>query len=267
VETRCEQLCVAGIPFQIRMLSREPRTPGERPSRPEGDPFLPYEQALHVADIGPDHVCLLNKYPALDDHLLIVTRGFEHQEEALTEGDLRALWSCMAEVPGLGFYNAGEVGGASQPHKHLQLVPFPRGPGSRPPIEAVLAAERPDARGLLPLAGLPYECVVARLELPSSPDQAAPSLLALYRRLLAAVGIPVEPGERPPPYNLLVTPGWMLAAPRTQASFRGIAVNALGYAGSLFVEDAAARDRLLALGPLEVLRQVGVARPRAPGGA
>ena len=47
----------------------------------------------------------------------------------------------MAELNGLGFYNAGRAAGASQPHKHLQLVGLPLAPGvAGLPVDALLAS-------------------------------------------------------------------------------------------------------------------------------
>ena len=116
--------------FVVRTMSSlarrdESRSAAEASPGPRRNPFLPYEDALYVAAITPTHVALLNKFPVQDDHLLIVTRAFAPQEALLDADDFLALAACLAEVDGLAFYNAGEVAGASQPHKHLQLVPLP----------------------------------------------------------------------------------------------------------------------------------------------
>ena len=62
-----------------------------------------------------------------------------------------------------------------------------------------------------------------------------------YRALLDAIGcIPSTSGRRASaPYNLLVTRDWMLLVPRVVSQVEGVAVNALGFAGSLFVRDEA----------------------------
>ncbi len=95
----------------------------------EINPFLPYDEDMFVANISDTHLCLLNKFNVVDYHLLIVTRQFEEQESLLTFKDVEAMWACLDEVDGLVFYNSGEPSGASQRHKHLQLVPFPLAPG------------------------------------------------------------------------------------------------------------------------------------------
>jgi ATP adenylyltransferase len=51
----------------------------------------------------------------------------------------------------------------------------------------------------------------------------------------------------------------MLMVLRSRERAHGVSVNALGYAGSLFVRDDAALQALCAEGPLAVLRAVGVA--------
>ena len=149
--------------FVVRTMSSlarrdESRSAAEASPGPRRNPFLPYEDALYVAAITPTHVALLNKFPVQDDHLLIVTRAFAPQEALLDADDFLALAACLAEVDGLAFYNAGEVAGASQPHKHLQLVPLPLADGlAGVPIEVALEpirapiARRPSAGPAVPL--------------------------------------------------------------------------------------------------------------------
>ncbi|MDX1410930.1 MAG: hypothetical protein R3351_02125, partial [Nitrospirales bacterium] len=36
------------------------------------NPFLPYDEDLWVTDISPTHVCLLNKFNVIDNHILLV---------------------------------------------------------------------------------------------------------------------------------------------------------------------------------------------------
>ena len=60
------------------------------------------------------------------------------------------------------------------------------------------------------------------------------------------------------PYNLLVTPEWMLLVPRCAEKADGVAVNALGFAGSLFVRDAQQLEAVRRIGPMTVLKHVGL---------
>ncbi len=140
---------------------------------PPANPFLPYDERLFVADLSPTHLCLLNKFNVVDRHILIVTRAYEDQEAALTAADLSALALCLSEIDGLGFFNGGTLAGASQPHKHLQLVPLPlAAEGPRLPVEAALADVLAAAPGEpLRAAALPFRHAACRL-----PDATAGAL-------------------------------------------------------------------------------------------
>lgn len=247
----------SGIEFVVRIveqLGRKQEAASEQ-QRSGANPFLPYDRELFVAELSETHLCLLNKYSVLDHHLLIVTRSFEEQESLLTLEDFEALWLCMAEGEGLGFYNAGTEAGASQPHKHLQLVSVPIGVGpERTPIDPVLAGARFDGPlGTVP--ALPFLHSVARLDERSAPgsEGAAAAALGIYRAMLARVGIEAE---APRPYNLLATRDWMMLLPRTRGFSRAIEVNALGFAGTLLVRDPEQLDFVRSEGPMTLLQSV-----------
>ena len=241
--------------LQARKLQAEKQVPV--------NPFLPYEPDLFVADISATHLALLNKFNVIDHHLLIVTRDFQRQDALLTLADFEALMRCMAGFDGIGFYNAGPEAGASQPHKHLQIVPLPLGDSEPPvpvaPLLAQAVAEGPTAR----VPGLPFRHAFARVALDEvAPDAAAQTAFASYRALLEAAGVgAVETGGEPchaTPYNLLVTRRWMLLVPRSTERVEGVSVNALGFAGSLFVRDAAHLELIERLGPMNVLQRVAL---------
>ncbi|GAB7547907.1 ATP adenylyltransferase family protein [Cupriavidus sp. 8B] len=237
------------------------------------DPFLPYDPDLFVADVCETHIGLLNKFNVLDHHLLIVTRRFAPQDALLNLADFEALMTCMAEFDGLGFYNGGAAAGASQRHKHLQLVPLPlASEGPALPIAPLLAAARIDgAVGTVP--GLAFSHAFAPLALSAAPGPVlARTALERYHTLLEAVGVRVidVDGESQAcaPYNLLVTPLGMLLVPRSAESVEGISVNTLGFAGSFFVRNEAQMRTIERLGPMAMLRQVAglpLSSQAAPG--
>ena len=109
---------------------------------------------------------------------------------------------------------------------------------------------------------LPYPNAFVRLPsgLWCQPDAAAVACRRWYLDMLGEIG--ASPAGRAPPrrqlrpYNLLVTRDWLLAVPRAVEHWRGVSVNALGFAGSLFVTDAAAAARVRSCGPMAVLRAV-----------
>ena len=156
ISTECTFLYDSGIEFLVRIVSNLTRKTEERKESNSSNPFLPYEKDMFVMDISETHICLLNKFNVIDHHLLIVTRSFEDQENLLTIGDFNAIWSCMAEYDCLAFYNGGEIAGASQQHKHLQIIPLPMAnKGPRVPIESLFQSVQLESNpGVIP--GVPF---------------------------------------------------------------------------------------------------------------
>lgn len=249
-----------GLRFLVRRVESLARKDLETAQRP-GNPFLPWEEALFVAEVSDSHVALLNKFNVIAHHLLIVTRRFEDQELLLSGADFAALLACMAEFPSLGFYNGGAVAGASQSHKHLQLVPLPLAPeGPAVPVQPLLDAARfKGGYGTVP--GFPF--AHALCPRPKSAEETR----ELYLRMLRQAGIPpweaADGLRQSAAYNLLLGPTWMLLVPRTREYFDGISVNALAYAGSLFVRNDQQLERVREAGPMAVLAAVG--RPHVTG--
>jgi len=264
----------AGVDFVVRIIGslsrksedherrdREQSLTGER-----FDPFLPHEPSMFVADVSRSHLCLLNKFNVIDHHLLIVTREFEDQECLLTESDFDAMWRCMAEFRGLAFYNGGRTAGASEPHKHLQMIPLPLADrGLEVPIEPLLESVELDG-SLGQASALPFAHRYA--ETPSNalrdPAGAAAETRELYRAMLEEVGL--NRRSDPPdavqsaPYNWLCTRDWMLLVPRTCEFFEGVSVNAIGFAGGLLVRNREQLEVLRVRGPMAALRKTAAAR-------
>jgi ATP adenylyltransferase len=267
LETITEVVEQNGIPFQVRVLQTLAMKEKATTTPSNNNPFLPYDPELFVAPISPTHIALLNKFNVVEHHLLIVTRAFEDQRCQLTQKDCEALLIGLTELDGLAFYNAGPEAGASQTHKHLQLVPF--NPAIAPlPIDPLLRF--PQADGVVgTIPDLPFRHVGA----PMDPDWTNPgknsgaSLHASYRKLLRAAHLSVDPtiGSHMPtaPYNLLVTRKWMLLVPRSQECFEGISINALGFAGAFLVKDKRQLETLRRRGPVTALQHVAIPLRRA----
>ncbi|RKP45163.1 ATP adenylyltransferase family protein [Trinickia fusca] len=269
IETVQTSLEDDGVRFFIRQVSslvhkaRSQAEQAQQPSRASVDPFLPYDPDLFVADISDTHVALLNKFNVIDHHLLIVTRAYESQEALLDLADFTAWCACLAEFDGLGFYNGGQEAGASQPHKHLQIVPLPLGDTDTAlPIGPLIdRASLEDDIGTLP--ALPFAHAFARLR--PAAHQAAPQVaLACYRAMIAKLALKTTTvdgqAHQVTPYNLLMTPRWMLLVPRSVEHVEGLSVNALGFAGSLFVRDATQMQRVRELGPMTILQRATLPR-------
>lgn len=257
-----------GVNFLVRILSNLVRKDAAKKQQDKQtaagkdfNPFLPYEKDLFVADISDTHVCILNKFNVVDYHLLIITRDFEEQESLLTPEDFAALLACLADFDGLAFYNSGKIAGASQRHKHLQIVPLPLAPtGVQTPIEPLLtSAEFQDTVATIPK--LPFVNAFATLD-PNwvqSPLTSAEAMWQIYQNLLSAVGIEIVDSQTPSAaYNLLVTREWMSIVPRSQEKFQSISINSLGFAGALLVRNEQEMQLLKNTGPMNILKQVAI---------
>lgn len=275
IQTRSRLLEDRGVRFLVRTVSNLRRKPKPQPHI---NPFLPFEPALHVADASATHACILNKYNVVDHHLLIVTRIFEHQESLVTLADFRALWRCMSEFPALGFYNSGTLSGASQPHKHLQMVPLPLIPGDTHeavPMDQVLADQGPAGK-ITTVAALPFRHKLVRWAGTTIPDveTRARQSLRYYHQMLRQLKITVFPdtsvddgaqaerGLVGRAYNLLVTRRWMMLVPRLRERFESISLNSLAFAGALLVQTDRQLEPLRLAGPFHALSCV--ASPRTP---
>jgi ATP adenylyltransferase len=270
IATGCTFVQQAGVRFVVRALAglerkHEQRAAARRLEQAQAagpDPFGPYDERLFVADVSPTHVALLNKFNVMDHHVLLVTRAFEEQTAPLGVADFEALWACLTQVDGLCFHNAGPEAGASQRHKHLQLVPLPLAPGQPgAPIGPLVGAARFDS-GLGRLPAFRFAHRVARL--PYAPGIAAPRMARLtlepYEAMLAELGLAGAgtAGAHAPtqPYNLLVTREWMLCVARSREHFGTVSVNALGFAGALLVRNEAELRAVLEAGPMAVQEAV-----------
>jgi len=265
IETIPSSIEDGGVRFLVRQVSSLARKDKVRQTGGAGgNPFLPYDPDLFVADISDTHVALLNKFNVIEHHLLIVTRCFEPQESLLSPADFAALLVCMAEFQSLGFYNGGAAAGASQPHKHLQIVPLPfaeDGPAF-PTAPLLGSAQITGNIGIVP--GLAFAHVFAPLDMFAAPvHETARIACERYRALLDAAGVQAVDADgglrQSAPYNLLVTSAGLLLVPRSRELVEGISVNALGFAGSLFVRDEAQMRVVERIGPMNLLRQASAA--------
>jgi ATP adenylyltransferase len=267
IPTNYEFVEESGIRFLVRVVSNLERKHQAQQQnakvikRKDFNPFLPYEQDLFVADISNTHICLLNKFNIVDRHLLLVTRQFEEQESLLTEQDFEAMWITLTDIDGLVFYNSGQAAGASQRHKHLQLIPLPLTPeGVSIPIEAALKSIQ-FKDGVSKIPSFQFKHAIAQLA-PSwvnSPSQAASATLDCYHTLLSHLNlVDVSINSKPAPYNLLATREWMMIVARSQERFQSISINSLGFAGALLVRNEEQLQLVKELSPLTILKNVAV---------
>ena len=240
-----------GSRFELRhLLSATPKH--LRASGPKPNPFLPWDQRLEVDRIGDSHVVILNKYPVQTSHMLLITQDWQPQTGWLSMEDWQSLARIDATTTGLWFFNSGPAAGASQPHRHLQLLPRAAG-------ERICARD-----GWFRRCAQDATTSVQDPLLRSSRVAAISSTLTgetlqdLYLALAQDLGLghPSTDDCSRGAYNLLLSREWMAIVRRRREGIRGFSVNALGFAGSLLSTEASDRQWIQDSGPEALLQAV-----------
>ena len=271
IPTDFELLESNGVNFLVRILTNLIRKDKAKKKQDKNfNPFLPYEEDLFVEDISDTHVCILNKFNVVENHLLIITRNFEEQESLLTREDFSAMFSVLSEIDGLAFYNGGKLAGASQRHKHLQIVPLPLTNNGRIPIESLfintnstIKVDSQLNQDINQVNGLPFlhgfvrwnDCF-KKFSL-KSPLESSTLAWEYYCQTLQKLNL-LNEGNKIGAYNLLVTREWIFIVPRKAEKFENISVNSLGFSGCLLVRDRQQMDLLKQVGAMNILKSVAV---------
>ncbi|KAG7381931.1 bifunctional AP-4-A phosphorylase/ADP sulfurylase [Phytophthora pseudosyringae] len=238
------------------------------------DPFAKenLEQDLFVTQLHGTHNLVLNKFNVVDEHVVLPTIEFAPQEQPLDAADLRAMWTAMQGLDAFAFFNCGFESGASQPHKHMQLMTYPS-------MKAITGLDMPPLLHFIDqklreylttetvqLPGLPFCHFLHRINLADDVDseKAAADIVAIYDKVLEQMNSTEYPRSAatsstplPVAYNLLLTSSFLFLIPRKAQGFNGIEVNAIGFIGSFFVRNDEQRGFFETHGgPMELLRQV-----------
>ncbi|WP_369326134.1 phosphorylase [Alcaligenes nematophilus] len=265
VQAQEELLHDQGLTFFVRWVSTlaakdaaSVSIPGG-PRDPNFNPFSPPAPALTVDDASSTHNIVLNKFAVCDLHLVLADKVFSEQLSPLREIDFRILADFLAVHGGLGFYNGGGPAGASQRHKHTQWIPQAASNGSlalyldKLPTQAAAGSAHQHS-------ALAFEHCFVRLQDAQEPEVLAASLLSSYRNACNELGLEPAGDGLLPPHNMLAGQGWMLVVPRSVELVDGISVNALSYAGCIYVRTPEQIDLVRQIGPLGVLARAGYAR-------
>ncbi|KAG0253845.1 bifunctional AP-4-A phosphorylase/ADP sulfurylase [Mortierella polycephala] len=275
----------------LPVVEADPRPKLDRPSTPvvktveKTNPFLPHSPALYVADASKDHKILLNKYCIVPRHFLVVTK------DPLSPEDMLAVWNTLKALrdsqDALAFYNCGTRSGASQPHKHLQVIPL-----EEPAPVAALVREyskrRPGKKENRPgdVFSVPFNCInhVILLPDPSKTNKDEEDILTeAYITLMDAMMISIrEYAEHEQEmgtlstsdrtlcssimssfaYNWILTRDFMMIVPRKQESsnlVKGVElnINSLGFAGMVLAKTKMELDLVEQKGVMEIVAETG----------
>ena len=296
---------VLKVAAQLRDKPKPPPPQQQQPGAADGpkpackNPFLPPDPELFVCHLSDTHSLVLNKFNVMPYHLLIITRQFESQLDPLNARDLAATLAAMQALPtgALAFYNCGPLSGASQPHKHVQVVPLPLHGG--PSLLGGSAASKGASSSTVPcpsstpsggggsaesssgssadppfgpLVDAATSCVapgtpVELRQLPfisfaaRLPGDATPALLeGFFSQLLQRCGEASKAAgvpEASSSYNALLTRRFLMLVPRSSEAAGPVNCNSVAFAGSFFVRS---EEELAYVrrDPLGILAAVGV---------
>ncbi len=199
---------------------------------PKKNPFIPWDKELSICNINDNHQLILNKYPVQLGHMLLITNSWMPQNTWLNICDFQALINVNKDTTGLWFYNSGPKAGASQPHRHFQLLPrasnervCPRDHWFKSRLEnqVIKKGSNSSFSGCYSISRINDEL----------DDSSALKLYNKYLELSFILGLgDVNDVDKPLfPYNLLITSNWICIFKRSSESSHGFSINSLGFAG------------------------------------
>lgn len=144
---------------------------------------------------------MLNKFAIVPEHFLLITRTFKQQTHLLAADDLAAAHACIRAYHEHGqelfvFFNSGEHSGASQPHRHLQLLPVDKmreglaeagGEGWSVLADRLVGGE--EVAEATVRAELPLATFAQRIAGGVDPEALRSAYVRLYRMACAAAGL------------------------------------------------------------------------------
>ncbi len=220
---------------------------------PKRNPFIPWDERLKIKAVNDNHTLILNKYPVQIGHMLLITNSWCPQNGWLTLDDFDAIQSVDNDTTGLWFFNSSKEAGASQPHRHFQLLPRHFHETICPRYEwfTSLLNNKNDVKSLI------SHCVSIK---PRNKNKASGSndLFDSYKSMinemnLGEIGLNNKPLK---PYNLLITSKWIALIKRKTDRSNGFSINALGFAGYFLGTKKSNVDTLIKFGPERILMDV-----------
>ena len=214
---------------------------------PRINPFKPWDKILEIDSIGNGHQLILNKYPVQLGHVLLITNEWKEQNGWLDIKDWEAIKEVNKDTSGLWFFNSGPLAGASQPHRHIQLL-------RRDPSELSCPREK----WILDLNNVNYKNekfsknIILKKFSKSLNEE---NIHEIYKDLSYKLGLGDPRNDKKPkyPYNLIFTDRWMIIIKRKTDNLFGISINALGFAGYILVTENSDIKYLRELGPEKLL--------------
>ncbi len=243
---------VNNINFEIRTITNSRlKFPLKRSYGPVRNPFSPWEKELEISKINNSHILLLNKFPVQIGHMLLITKSMNPQDEWLTINDWDSMKTVDNDTSGLWFFNSCARAGASQTHRHMQLLRRDK-VSSVCPLQSWYSSSSND--------NIPNKYLRSNI----ASEKRKPlyeDALALYKSYINLcdkldIGDPVIDKKPKYPYNMLISPDWISIVKRTKEYARGYSLNALAFGGYILSTKQSDSEWLKVNGPIKLLEEV-----------
>ena len=214
---------------------------------PKKNPFKPWDKILEIDSIGSDHQLILNKYPVQPGHILLITNEWKEQNGWIDKKDWEAIKKVNNDTTGLWFFNSGPLAGASQPHRHIQLL-------RRNKLELSCPREKwfLDFSNVNRKKDKFSKNIIINKFSKSLNEE---NIYQIYKDLSNKIGLGDPKLDKKPkyPYNLIFTDNWIVLVKRKTDNLHGISINALGFAGYILVTERSDIKYLKKFGPEKLL--------------
>ena len=214
---------------------------------PKQNPFCPWEKILEIDKIDDDHQLILNKYPVQKGHILLITNNWKPQNGWLDINDWEAIRQVNKDTSGLWFFNSSPIAGASQPHRHFQLLRRSRNEISCPREKWFLEMNIDQDIN----SKLKKNIIVSKFNFFENSSNLCEFYLELCKKL--GLGDPINYEKPIHPYNILITNNWIAIIRRSFDHLHGFSINGLGVAGYLLITDKSDINYLKRYGPEKLL--------------
>ena len=219
---------------------------------PKINPFIPWDKRLEIQPISHKHTLILNKYPVQIGHLLLITNKWKPQNGWLDIHDFDAIEHVDNDTSGLWFFNSSREAGASQPHRHFQLLPRHQYEIICPRYDWFCSLLNHHNSDSLISHSISIKRRNKNVKF-NSQDLYKSYKSMIYEMNLGDFDIHSKPLK---PYNLLITKEWIALIIRKTDRSNGFSINALGFAGYFLGTKRSNVETLINFGPEKILMEV-----------
>ena len=158
----------------------------------------------------------------------------------------------MNTINGFMYYNSNHSAGASQSHKHLQVVPYDSFPTKL--LLTKIDRQLRNFSGIttLPWFNFPHAIYKFNNDVMKYSSRKSKLLYDAYKHCKHCLHISSSNNG----YNLVLTHKWMLLVNRKKESHMGITMNSMAFIGSFAVRTRSQCNLIEQVGPLNMLKAV-----------